>query len=552
MGSVVPWSKMETVRPHGSPARVPGDLVRAMTALYLAHHPGWSRERLIRRLKERLQADGVKFHERSLRRQLGGAVDSVPPELEELTRRVLFEDTPIKTEADLDAAIAQAGLVVARRDARYVTADRAVLLTRLWLFLNPGTSKRALAKRLCDDLATQGIAIGLDALQSELAGRGQLVRREVIDTLLSYLDSKGIHSEAEAQQRLLDWDADLGAFETGRGLVDGRRFRALAKLWQVRHHEASSRRLAALLRDRLDSRGIHVGLDHLQRLVGGKARRVRVEVVAAMEAMVREEMSASEVEVALRQQLSAAKTTDLAWVLAKPIAELAREWLEANPGLTMRQLALRVAEAARKMGYSTSHNTIQPILGGWKQRTRGYIYRAMLAQFGGAKPADIPSEHVLVTIEADLGVASEAAPEEGDAVRRPPAKVVERTPVPAEAPKAAAPRDLPSLDAFMREAKRTLPKARSPHVLKLLARRANKLFGIDPDEAEAMLKDLIPRRGRPTKGTAETGWDDPGHAPESDLTAEDAIGTDVGSTTRPLRSDDEATFKFEAPDIFGE
>ena len=66
----------------GRPARVPGDLVRAMTALYLAHHPGWSRERLIRRLKERLQADGVKFHERSLRRQLGGAVDSVPPELE--------------------------------------------------------------------------------------------------------------------------------------------------------------------------------------------------------------------------------------------------------------------------------------------------------------------------------------------------------------------------------------------------------------------------------------------------------------------------------------
>lgn len=99
----------------------------------------------------------------------------------------------------------------------------------------------------------------------------------------------------------------------------------------------------------------------------------------------------------------------------------------------------------------------------------------------------------------------------------------------------------------MREAKRTLPKARSPHVLKLLARRANKLFGIDPDEAEAMLKDLIPRRGRPTKGTAETGWDDPGRP-----SGQDAIGTDVGSTTRPLRSDDEATFKFEAPDIFGE
>ncbi|MFO0728423.1 MAG: hypothetical protein U1E65_31900 [Myxococcota bacterium] len=517
-----------------------------MTALYLSHHPGWSRERLIRRLKERLLADGVAFHERSLRRQLGGAVESVPPELEELTKRVLFEDTPIKSEEDLERAINAAGLIVARRDARYVVADRAVLLTRLWLFLNPGLSKRALAKRLCDDLASQGIAIGLDALQSELAGRGQLVRREVIDTLLRYLDDKGIHSELEAQQRLSDWHEELAAFETGRGLVDGRRFRALAKLWQVRHHEASSRRLAALLRDRLAGRGIHVGLDHLQRLVGGKARRVRVEVVAAMEAMVREEMSPEQLDSALKEQLSPARTTDLAWVLAKPISELAKEWLEANPGLTMRQLALRVADAARKMGYSTSHNTIQPILGGWKQRTRGYIYRAMLAQFEGQKPADIPPEHVLAAIEAEPNIASEAGPVEGALVRRPQAKLV-------EVPKTvdAAPRDVPSLDAFMREAKRTLPKARSPHVLKLLARRANKLFGIDPVEAEGMLKDLIPRRGRPTKGANE-GWDDTGHVPESDLTAEDAIGTDVGSSTRPPRSDDDTTFKFDAPDLFGE
>jgi hypothetical protein len=30
------------------------------------------------------------------------------------------------------------------------------------------------------------------------------------------------------------------------------------------------------------------------------------------------------------------------------------------------------------MGYPTSHNSIQPILGGWKKKARRFVYRAML------------------------------------------------------------------------------------------------------------------------------------------------------------------------------
>jgi hypothetical protein len=46
------------------------------------------------------------------------------------------------------------------------------------------------------------------------------------------------------------------------------------------------------------------------------------------------------------------------------------------------------------MGYSTSHNTIQPILAGHKKKTRGFVYRAMLKQFQD-HGEHIPAEHIL-------------------------------------------------------------------------------------------------------------------------------------------------------------
>jgi hypothetical protein len=165
----------------------------------------------------------------------------------------------------------------------------------------------------------------------------------------------------------------------------------------MQHKQASSRRLASLLGERLRARGVRVGLDHLQRLVSGKARRIRVEVMQAMDEMMRSEVGSGELEQLLEQEPSTEHALDLAWVQAHPIRELAQTWVGRHEGATMRQLALRVAQTVRRMGYSTSHNTIQPILGGWKQRTRGYVYRAMLMQFEDGRSLEVPREHVLAT-----------------------------------------------------------------------------------------------------------------------------------------------------------
>jgi RNA polymerase primary sigma factor len=85
---------------------------------------------------------------------------------------------------------------------------------------------------------------------------------------------------------------------------------------------------------------------------------------------------------------------DLCWVQAEPIAAMGRAWLEQHPGVTMRQLCLRVARVSRRMGYRSSLSTVQPILAGRTQRTRGFVYRAMLKLLPGAGRR-VPESHVL-------------------------------------------------------------------------------------------------------------------------------------------------------------
>lgn len=363
--------------PHGSAARVPGQLTRAMSALYLAARPEWTREHLVRRLQQHLAGRGIHFHERSLRRHIRGSVASVPPELEAALEELLQTDLEYTSRESITAALEARGLASSRPDPDYVEAERAVVLTRLWLFLHPETSKRALSLSISEKLAQRGVTVGLDALQSELAGRGQLVRREVIDALLEALAGDGVPTEAAARERAAAAAAEIEAFEQGRELVDGDRFRTLARQWQLMQREASSRRLATQIEARLRDRGVRLGLDHLQRLISGKARRVRVEVLQVMEEMM------TDAPATASEPPTQDTAIELAWVDAQPIHELAKEWLRENPGTTARQLALKVAETVREMGYSTSHSTIQPILGGWKQRTRGFVYRAMLRQFEG-------------------------------------------------------------------------------------------------------------------------------------------------------------------------
>ena len=389
-------NEAQTVRtPHGSLERTPGALFSAMGALLLLEKRASSREALARELRERLGALGVDYHVRTLKRQLTGSVSSVPREVEAAMRHLLLRANPLRTDVDIEQALGAAGLSVGQdeRQPTYLSTRRIVPLAQLWLLFNPTRSQRSLAVVLSERLARCEIQLKVDPLQNILAGRQTLARREVHDALLALLSAHGIGSQAEAGRCWQEHQHDIAAYLEDRVLVPAGPLVDLARAWKLRNHQPSSRHLAAVLQHKLGGRGLDLSLHQIQVALDGRAEHVRHALIAELEGLVREGLpEGGDVarEVAARQ----ARQVDLCWVKAEPISVLASAWLAQHPGATMRQLAFRVAKSARRMGYATSPNTIQSIFGGHKQRTRGFVYRAMLKQFPGSRDR-VPEEHTI-------------------------------------------------------------------------------------------------------------------------------------------------------------
>jgi hypothetical protein len=378
-----------------TPERIPGAAFRAAAALHLQRNPSLSREALARDLRDRLSRRGIRYHLRTLKRQLSGAVATVPPEVERALREVIAEAGGEDAIAAIEQALAEAGLSgeSAATTPTYIACERMLPLAQLWLYLHPERSKRALAFRLRDELEGIGIRLNVDSLQSILAGKQRLVRREIQDALFSLLRHDGVTSAADAEARIEAMSREIRGAQEGRAFESARRIHELARAWKVEHKEPSSRRLAILLKQRLAERGILIGLPHIQKLVDGRARRVRHAMSSAIEAILRGEAApVLAAAPANNAPPPAGAEMDLAWVKAAPIAELARKHVAANPGMTMRKLAIQISREVEALGYATSPNTIQPILGGHKKKTRGFIYRALLHLDGGTA-AFVPSEH---------------------------------------------------------------------------------------------------------------------------------------------------------------
>ena len=385
---------------HGSPERMPGALFRAVGTLFL-QRKNVSREALARELKEHLETRGVRYHVRTLKRQLTGKVASVAPEVHGAMRHLLLKANGLRTDADIEAALVAAGLQVAPEvlQPAYLSSERIIPLAELWLLFNPTHSKRALATVLSERLARREMHLNVDSLQNILAGRQAFARRELHEVLLGLLSAQGIASEDEAVTRWQRSQKEIARYAEQRALKPPARLVDLARAWKLRNHQPSSRHLSVILQQKLGQHGIDLSLAQIQNAVNGKFKHVRHALVVEMEGMLRQSLPEGHDlpgEVAAAAQRKT-RQTDLCWVKAAPIAALAHVWLTQHPGVTMRQLAIRVANTARRLGYATSANTTQPILGGHKKRTRGFVYRALLKQIEGRERDPIPEEYILRT-----------------------------------------------------------------------------------------------------------------------------------------------------------
>ncbi len=377
--------------------RIPGATFRATVARFVERNPGMSREALARTLRERLSERGIDYHLRTLKRQISGAVATVPPEVLGTLRDIITEsvgnDVAPGSSGEHAMGLPDLDFDSADIAPAYIACERALPLAELWLYLHPESSKRALAMRLRTELEKINIRLNIDSLQSILAGKQQLVRREIKEALLAMLGEDGIENAAAADSRWQEMQGEIRVSNEGRFFEDARKIHDLAKAWKVRHKEPSSRKLALKLRQNLAERGIEMGLPHIQKLVDGRAHRVRHGVAAAIEGILQSDVApVSDIVVATSEP--AVNELDLAWVQAEPIASMALKFVAGKPGMTMRKLSIQISRVVEQFGYATSPNTIQPILGGHKKKTRGFIYRAML-QIEGEPAHLVPDQHVL-------------------------------------------------------------------------------------------------------------------------------------------------------------
>ncbi len=383
--------RLEHRRSHGSLERIPGTLARAMAEFVLSKGLFPSKESLARRLCKDLESYGVTYHVRTLKRQISGAIGTVPSEVEAALATVAFHGNGRRSGVDIRELCAEAGInrPTGMDSPAYVLSEKVLPLARLWLHLNPQTSKRALAIRLQRDLEKERISYTVDALQAILAGKNRLFVRPVIgDRLLEYLRDVGINSRVEAKARIQAQAEVIRRSLDARELVPIRRFRELGLLWLCKHRDATARQLSTALQQKLSERGVRMNLDYLQRAAAGRPRQVRRQLEAALEDVLRPDLPPS-------QDLDAALATtcrererwrrDMGWVRVEPIVALVKGWLEQHPGKSVRQLAIRLSARIREMGYSRGDDTLQPILGGWKKKTRRFVYQAMLIECPSVK-----------------------------------------------------------------------------------------------------------------------------------------------------------------------
>jgi hypothetical protein len=362
---------------HSSLDRRSGELFRAMGDLYVASRSGWTRQALARELQKRLADQGVGYHLRTLKRQLTGAVRSVPPQAEEELRRMLVEARVVAKASEVESAVGLSGEHGA--EPAYVEVRRLVPLTQLWLALHPGRSKRSLAEKVRRRLDATREAYTLDSLQAILAGKQhRLARRAVLEALLAELSRSGLAGEEQALERFEEL-RERGDALGRRDLVAARDFVRLCRAWQVRTGETSSRRLARGLRARLSQQGLPMSLAHAQALVNGRVQRVRRAVLEAIRSLVADTLAGEkDPQRAFREAL--ARADDLEWRSAGAASEHARDWLREHPDSSLRELARRLSQRVERMGYSMKAGAIQPVLSGAKSRTRGFLLRALIEE----------------------------------------------------------------------------------------------------------------------------------------------------------------------------
>ncbi len=223
--------------------------------------PSWAR--LVRELNVELQSRGLNHHPRTIKRQLNGKITYVPAGLETAfmawlnSRKARFGINWVKEVQTKDLNLSKD-----RDPLLYVPVQQFLQLARTYQQRRPGFSRRKLALLLQKRLEAKGFSVGMEAIQSAIAGKTQRVRLIYEQEMAALVEELPIENSTTIEQPAMSYgDATMIPQWVDEILPN--------------HPGLSRRRLAGMLQQELQSREISMSLNSLQVILSGKTQKTR-------------------------------------------------------------------------------------------------------------------------------------------------------------------------------------------------------------------------------------------------------------------------------------
>jgi hypothetical protein len=307
---------------------------------------------IIRTISTILENKGVHYHSRTIKRQLLGNIEYIPESLEE-TLVDWLKNTPQNEYQSLLAQFRKdkESLENSHDKSLYVSPQNFIRMADAYLYLNKISSRRRLAVRLNQDLKKKNISMGLETLQSALAGKTQKIKKILEDELRGYFVQESFSTSENFIEELA-----LKAIQEVQK-VEVKNIPKLVDDYLLKTEGISRRKLAMLLKDRLTQKGYTYHLSSIQSILEGKTKKTRKIVLQTLidlfKSKVFEEPGPSHVSIkgrpsianrvlAAYDQFLHAQDKDLKFyhqVFLKLRSELIRKvWLKKHPKFVSKSI----------------------------------------------------------------------------------------------------------------------------------------------------------------------------------------------------------------------
>jgi len=344
---------------------------------------------LIRALARSLEDQGLKYHPRTLKRQLLGSIEYVPQPLE-TSLLGWIETHPVTGQKKLveNFRLEKEALEKSQDDSLYVPPQFLNQMADAYLFRHKNLSRRKLALKLGESLKAKGLSIGLETLQAALSGKTQKVRKVLEEELLSYFREDGLENKAAVETYLQEIHGAGGAEVQKIEVGD---LSEWADAYLLKHSGLSKRQLALHLQKILQDKGYLYHLSSLQSVLEGKTHKTRKVIVDTLQELLQAEgLDASD---KISDFVRSAEGAPLEWnhyVSAEEVPRRVEQLLQNQVSLTRRQIALQLQEDLNKQGFHFSLSTLQYLLAGKTRRIKKVVSDLLEAYL---QPGGLPDFH---------------------------------------------------------------------------------------------------------------------------------------------------------------